>query len=335
MINRPCQQAAIALALLFLPAANVAAQVALPPVAAGAVKPGAHPEDTARDTLIGVEDTITIMALNAEELSRAWRVSSAGDLNLPMLGQVKAAGRTVGELERELQERMKKYFKESQLTLYVSEYRSQPVSVVGAVEKPGTYQLQGPKTVFDAILMAGGPKEVGPTVTLSRSIRNGPLDYPGVRVDEEQQVRSLELNSIEVMQGKGLVAEVRLMAGDVVTVSTVKERRLVHIAGEVVHAGSVELVTRDSVSLLKVLAIAGGLTKTAAPGRVMISRTDQPGGQNETTFVNLKKIMAGKARDLELSPGHIVIIPSNTIMTIVQGMTTTMANTGMLMLGRI
>ena len=333
MITRHFLQAAIPLALLFLlTGGNAVAQV---PAAPAPVKPVAHPEDTARDTLIGVEDTITIMALNAEELSRAWRVSSAGELNLPMLGQVKAAGRTVGELERELQERMKKYFKESQLTLYVSEYRSQPVSVVGAVEKPGTYQLQGPKTVFDAILMAGGPKEAGPTVTLSRSIRNGVLDYPGVRVDDEQQVRSLELNSLEVMQGKGLVAEVRLMAGDVVTVSTVRERKLVHIAGEVAHPGSVELVTRDSVSLLKVVAIAGGLTKTSSPSRVMISRTDQPGGPNETTFVNLKKIMSGKAKDLELSPGHIVIVPSNTIMTIVQGMTSTAANTGMLMLGRI
>ena len=191
------------------------------------------------------------------------------------------------------------------------------------------------KTVFDAVLMAGGPaKESGPTVTLSRSIKNGPLDYPGVRVDDEQQLRSLELTTTEVMQGKGLAAEIRLLSGDVVTVSAAKERKMVHIAGEVAHPGSVELVTRDSVSLMKVLAIAGGLTRTASPGRVMISRTDQPGGQSVTTFVNLKKIMSGKSKDLELSAGHIVIVPSSSVMTIVQGASTSAVNTGILMLGR-
>lgn len=307
----------------------------LTPVRAAAQKPPVVLDESVRDNLIGVEDTVTILALNAEELSRAWRVSSTGDLNLPMLGLVRAAGRSVGQLEQDLQERMKKYFKEPQLTLYVSEFRSQPVSVVGAVEKPATYQLQGMKTVFDAVLMAGGPsKESGPTVTLSRSIKNGPLDYPGVRVDDEQQLRSLELTTTEVMQGKGLAAEIRLLSGDVVTVSAAKERKMVHIAGEVAHPGSVELVTRDSVSLMKVLAIAGGLTRTASPGRVMISRTDQPGGQSVTTFVNLKKIMSGKSKDLELSAGHIVIVPSSSVMTIVQGASTSAVNTGILMLGR-
>ena len=313
-------------------------EAAIPPApaitATPAVRPATPVEESSRDTLIGVEDTVTIMALNAEELSRAWRVSSSGDLNLPMVGQLRAAGRSVGQVEAELFERMKKYFKDPQVSLYVSEYRSQPVSVVGAVEKPSTYQLQGTKTVFDAILMAGGPKEPGPTITLSRGIRNGPLDYPGVRVDEEQQIRTLELSTIDVMQGKGVAADIRLTAGDVVTVSTMRERKLVHIAGEVGHPGSVELVTRDSVSLLKVLAIAGGLTRTAAPGKVMISRTDQPGGQNSTIFVNLKKIMSGKAKDLELSAGHIVIVPSSSMMTLVQGASMSAVNTGMLLLGR-
>ena len=315
--------------------AVAAVVLSLGPVHAADQKPPVVLDESVRDNLIGVEDTVTILALNAEELSRAWRVSSTGDLNLPMLGLVRAAGRSVGQLEQDLQERMKKYFKEPQLTLYVSEFRSQPVSVVGAVEKPATYQLQGMKTVFDAVLMAGGPsKESGPTVTLSRGFKNGPLDYPGVRVDEEQQLRSLELTTTEVMQGKGLAAEIRLLSGDVVTVSAAKERKMVHIAGEVAHPGSVELVTRDSVSLLKVLAIAGGLTRTASTGRVMISRTDQPGGQNATTFVNLKKIMNGKSKDLELSAGHIVIVPSSSVMTIVQGVSTSAVNTGVMMLGR-
>lgn len=291
-------------------------------------------DENARDTLIGAEDTVTLVALNADELSRPWRVSSQGDLNLPMLGRVKAAGRTVSELEADLQERMKRYFKDPQLTVYVSEYRSQPVNVVGAVEKPGAYQLQGPKSVFDAILMAGGPREPGPTVTLSRSQKAGKLDYPGVRLDDEKQVWVLELNTLDVMQGKGVSANIRLMAGDVVTVSNVKERKLVHIAGEVNHPGAVELVTRDTVSLLKVLAIAGGLTKTASPGKVMISRADQPGGQNNMAFVDLKRIMNGKAKDLELSAGHIIIVPSSSVMTVVQGASTSAVNTGILMLGR-
>src|SRR5436305_1588962 len=78
---------------------------------------------------IGPDDTVTISALNVEEISKAWRVGVSGELNLPMVGRVKAAGLTVDQLEAEISSRLKQYVKDPQVTIYVSDFKSHPVTV--------------------------------------------------------------------------------------------------------------------------------------------------------------------------------------------------------------
>src|SRR5689334_4584656 len=88
--------------------------------------PSAKP---AREVVIGPEDSVTIVALNCEEISKTWRVSTSGDLNLPFAGTIAAAGMTPRQLEETVSERLKKILIDPQVTVYVAELRSQPVTV--------------------------------------------------------------------------------------------------------------------------------------------------------------------------------------------------------------
>ena len=69
-----------------------------------------------------------------EEISKAWRIGASGDLNLPLVGRVKAAGLTAEELETEISARLKEYVRNPQVTVFVSDFKSHPVTVSGAVE---------------------------------------------------------------------------------------------------------------------------------------------------------------------------------------------------------
>ena len=285
--------------------------------------------------VIGPDDTITIAAAEAEEISKAWRVDTDGEVNLPMVGRIQAAGMTVGEFERSLGERLKRYYRHPQVSVYISEMRSRPITVLGPVEKPGAYQLQGTRTLLDVLALAGGPKETaGSQVTLARLRERGRIEAPGARQDDTGKYDVLELDLKEVMAGHSASSAVPVESYDVVTVSEFKPQKLVHIAGEVNKPGAVELVSQPTVSLMKVLAVAGGLTRSSSPGRTMIVHLNDKGVQTSTAFVNMKKIMNGEARDLDLTPGDIVIVPSNTLMSYVQAASLSAVSTGVYILGR-
>src|SRR4030095_6710658 len=93
-----------------------------------------------RRHMLGPGDQITIQALHAEEITNTNKpiiVDAAGDINLPLIGRLHAAGLTVQELEKQVTERLKVYIQEPQVALTLVEVRSQPVSVIGQVNQPG------------------------------------------------------------------------------------------------------------------------------------------------------------------------------------------------------
>ncbi len=304
------------------------AAIVLPAVAADSLTRRA-------DLVIGPDDTITISAVDADEISKAWRVSRQGEINLPMVGIMRVAGLTVDEFEKELTRRLRKYYVHPQVNAQISDLRSQPVTVVGPVEKPGSYQLQGAKTLFEVLVMAGGPKEAaGNEVTLTRLAERGRIMYPGVRQDDTGKYDLLTVPVKDAMDSHNAVAEVTVEPYDVITVSEYKPQKMVHIAGEVIKPGAVELVTQDTVSLMKVLAVAGGLTRTASPHRTLIVHLNANGQQTSSAFVDIRKVLKGEARDLDLTAGDIVIVPSNTLMSYVQAASLSAVSTGVYILGR-
>jgi protein involved in polysaccharide export with SLBB domain len=98
--------------------------------------------------------------------------------------------------------------------------------------------------------------------------------------------------------------------------------------------GSVELVQSPTMSLVKLVALAGGLTKSASAGKTMIVHIGEDGVQTSAAFVDLRKVMSGKTKDLELMPGDVVIVPANTFLSYLQTVSIPAVSTGMLLLGR-
>ncbi len=284
--------------------------------------------------VIGPDDTVTITALNVDEISKPWRVGADGDLTLPMLGRIPASGMSVEQLQSEIATRLKKYVKDPQVTIFVSDFRSHPVTVAGAVEKPGVIQVEGPASLFSTLVQAGGPKDAGPTVTLTRQMANGPITDARAVESRDGKYSTLELPLEDVIRGHGDAASVSVQPFDVVTVSSERKPKMVFIAGEVNKPGAIELASQDTVSISKVLAMAGGFTHIASPGKTMIRHINSRGQETAFAFVNLKKIMSGKAKDLLLSDGDVVIVPSSQISTYLQTMSTTAITSSVYVLGR-
>ena len=162
---------------LGLPLILASAKQAQPPAEGNSAEglPSAYATVQSDDAaVIGVDDVITIEALNVEEITKPWRVGGGGS-EPSYFGRVHAAGMTAAQLEEELTTRLKQFVRNPQVTVFISEFHGHPATVSGAVEKPGVVQLQGPTSLFEVLVSAGGPKEAGPTVTLTRGHENGTI----------------------------------------------------------------------------------------------------------------------------------------------------------------
>lgn len=287
--------------------------------------------------VLGPDDSINVLALNCEEISKEWRIGATGDVTFPMIGRIHLAGLTVDQAEAEIAAHAKRFIKDPQVTVYATELRSRPITVAGAVEKPGRYQMSQTTTLFDAIIQAGGPKNPGSTVTVKRSTKAGAMlslqvSAEEIKTDKDGYYTMAEFDMKAVVdgpQGPGPKADFKLQPYDVITVSPAGAPRYVHIVGEVNRPGSVELVSQDSVSLMKVVAVAGGLSHTAASGSALIMHISAEGTQTSTAIVNVKKIMEGKSKDLDLIAGDIVMIPSSKTKVFSQMFTSTALNAGL------
>ncbi len=284
---------------------------------------------------IGPDDTVTIMALNVDEISKAWRVGPTGELNLPMVGRLNAAGMTAEQLEKAIGDRLKEYVRDPEVTVFVSDFKSHPITISGAVEHPGILQLEKPTPLFAVLAQAGGVKDPGSTVTLSRAMENGPISGSAAVTSRDGKYSVLELPLQDVLRGNGASANVEVHAFDTITVSQVKHPRLVFLAGEVNKPGAIELDTQDTVSLTKALALAGGLTHVAKPANTMIRHINANGQETALAFVNINKVMKGKAKDLTLMEGDVVIVPSSTLQTYLEAMATTGITSSVMILGRL
>src|SRR6184192_2074322 len=123
-----------------------------------------------QDYRIGFDDVLDISVFEAQELNREVRVSSAGDISLPLLESVYAAGLTPRELELVLEELLRRTFmKDPHVSVFVREMQSHPVSVLGAVRKPGVFQVRGSKTLLEILSLAEGlADDAGETVIILR-----------------------------------------------------------------------------------------------------------------------------------------------------------------------
>jgi polysaccharide export outer membrane protein len=109
--------------------------------------------------VIGADDVLSISVWKEPDVSRSLPVRSDGKISLPLVGELQAGGQTPRQLEQEIAKRLQSYISEPEVTVIVTESKSQRINILGMVSRPGTYMLTGSATVLDAIAMAGGFKD--------------------------------------------------------------------------------------------------------------------------------------------------------------------------------
>ncbi len=263
--------------------------------------------------VLGPDDQIVIHAIDSPEISdKPILIGTNGNITLPLVGRVKAGGLSVEQLENELNTQLRKYVKDPQIAITVTEFRSQPVSVFGAVTKPGVIQLRGRKTLYEVLSMAGGLRETsGSSLTITRRRENGEVPLPGSKVDPTGQFSTAELNVQEILAGKNPAANIEIKPNDVISVSEA-DSNMIYVVGDVEHGGAFTLGGRQNISVLKALSLAGGLGRTAKPEKARIIRGVPGEAKPLEIAVNVKRIFSGKAEDPVLLPQDVLVVPTSS-----------------------
>jgi len=240
---------------------------------------------------IAAGDLIDVQVFNTPELSGKLRVTQDGLIQLPGAGDVKIGGLTplqaAAAIEKDLRD--SEIMLDPHVTVLITEYSTQGVSVLGEVRKPGTYLLLGQHSLYEALSAAGGvTQQAGATIEITH--QNAPLQPVTVPVNSPNYSQLQRLTQIE--------------PGDVVVVSHADS---IYVVGDVAHPGEFLIQNGQKLTVLNAIALAQGVNPTAKSSRASIVRKTSHGA--ETIPVNLKNINKLYGEDLALRAGDVVVVP--------------------------
>lgn len=265
-----------------------------------------------RDYKIGPEDLIEIAVFEEEKLNKTVRVSSQGNISLPLLGILRVKGLTANELEKEIRDLLaEKYLQNPNVSVFIKEYRNQRISVIGAVDKPGTYDVTGQKTILEALGIAGGLKEdAGQLLFLIRVPK--PEDEKSKEKDSEAMRPNTFVIDLEELLVKGdLTLNLPLIHGDVINIPVSGK---IFVGGEVNKPGGFPLKGKK-VTVSQAIAMAEGLKTEAKGGETKILRYTGKGNEREILSADVYAIQKGRSQDPYLKENDIVIVPKSGIKT--------------------
>jgi polysaccharide export outer membrane protein len=269
-------------------------------------------KDPSRDYKIGPEDLLEISVFEDEKLSKTVRVSFQGNINFPLIGVLKVKGLTAGELEREIRDLLaEKYFQDPNVSVFIKEYRNQRISVIGAVEKPGVYEVSGQKTVLDLLAISGGLKEdAGQLLFLIRPPKpQEEVPKKGEeKVSAEEAVRTFVVNLEELLIKGDLSQNLPLLHGDVINIPLSGR---IYVGGQVKTPGGFPIKGKK-ITVSQAVALAGGLTEKAAGSDTKIFRYQETDNGKEIVTVDVYAIQKGKVEDLQMKENDIMFVPTST-----------------------
>lgn len=306
---------AVVAAMAWTGIAQVVADNATTP--GGAAVAGAVPQtETGLDSKlddryrIGPGDVLEIRVFNRPQLSLdAARVDARGMIRMPLIeDELRAVCRTESDLAREIAQRYKKYQRNPQVFVYIKEYNSQPVAVIGAVEKPGRFQLQRRVRLLELISLVGGPTDRAGTRIQVAHMGNGlSCDPTGAPVINEEDLGDFEVYGLaETLQGD-YQSNPYIQPGDVITVP---EADQAFIVGNVYKPAPILLKVPTTLS--QAIATAGGALPDSNLKRIRVIRQEPGKRKKSELFVNLIAISQKQADDPLLNPGDIVEVQTHS-----------------------
>ena len=273
----------------------------------------AHPVDIP----LGAGDLIHIDVFDVPELSRDVRVDDTGDIGFPLIpGQIEAAGLTPFQLESKLQRLLVEngLVSHPNVSVFVREKLSQPVSEVGAVGHPVVYQVVRPTTLLEVLSAAGGVSDLaGDSVMITRPVlasTNTKTDSGSSAPDTGPEEQKITIRLQDLLESGDSVYNVPVYGGDTVTVPPAG---IVYILGfGVAQPGGYVLQGHgEQITALKALALAHGPTNFSKLDETILLRTNPATSQRDSIPVHLKQIQNNKAPDVPLQSNDILYIPDN------------------------
>ena len=278
---------------------------------------------SSRDYKIGPQDLLEITVFEVEKLNKTVRVSSQGNINLPLLGILKVKGLTAEELEKEIRNLLsEKYIQDPQVNVLIKEYRNQRISVMGAVKNPGVFDVTGAKTILDMLAMAQGLRDdAGQLLFLLRP--------PGDEETPKKEKGSFNQKpETFVIDLEGLLVEgnpslnLPLLHGDVINVPVSGK---VFVGGEVKNPGG--FMKGKRMTLGQAVIMAGGLNFKANGTETKIIRYSEKGTDKEVLTFNIYAIQKGQTQDPYLKENDIVFVPTSGTKAFLSGVKDTFTTT--------
>jgi polysaccharide biosynthesis/export protein len=226
---------------------------------------------------IGEGDLLSINIFEAPELLTEARVDNQGDVTLPLVGTMTLKGLTIAQAEKKIAEAYRrKYLQNPHVSIFVKEYQSGKITLLGAVTKPGTYDYLSRQRVLDVLALAGGlTDKAAPGIEVRRAI-----DTPG-----DPTVLFIDLDEITKRGRSDLNIEVQ--RGDVIFVP---EASIVYVDGAVHNSGIFPI--RRNMSVQEAITAAGGFSPVADPNRIKVIRNVED-GKKEVIQVSMSDIANG------------------------------------------
>lgn len=251
---------------------------------------------------LGPGDGVGIYAYATPEMNRTLVVSGSGELAVPYLAApLPVSGKTAAEVASELNQalRAQRILVDPRADVVVVQARSHPITVSGAVHQPTIIYAVRPIPLLDAVLRAGGinPDQHGLMVEVS------PAPGASTGPDAAASVLRVPFNLIVAHADQDPLLyggeHVQVLAGG-----------FVYATGNFNKPGAIPIEMNETMTLGKVLALAGGWTPDSDPGKTVVARAGA-NGQVETQVVDAKAILQNKQRDIPLTANDMVFLPDN------------------------
>lgn len=266
---------------------------------------------------IGPGDILDIRVYNRPQLSReAVRVEGNGMLRMPLIeNEIQAVCLTEGELAKEISTRYARYYKNLQVDVFIKEYHSKQVAVIGAVNEQSRFQLQRRVRLLELLTYAKGPSaKAGQTINIVHSTASSPCKQTD-ETDTSAAFSSYKLS--DVLQGDPK-SNPYLEAGDIVTLP---EADQVYVVGNVFMPLTIPL--KEPITLTRAIAMAGGLKQDTRKDKIRILRQEPGTTIRKEITVDLSAIEKKRSEDLSLAPNDIIDVPTSAgksfLRSLVQG----------------
>lgn len=240
------------------------------------------------DYLVGENDVLKVTVYDNDDLSTMVRVSGDGTIILPLLNRVKVAGLNINQISDKITALFADgYIVNPQVNVFIEEFRSKKAVILGQINKPGLYELQGRTTFLELISKAGGlTKEAGDKTIIKRS--QGAVD------SEEQSVIAIDM--IQLVEKGDTSQNIQIMDGDNIYIA---KAGVFYVSGEVNKPDAYKL--EENMTVIKAITMAGGFSDKASKSGVKIIRK----------IDDQEQVIEKVKMDEPILPEDVIVIPES------------------------